>query len=148
VINQVYPAPGSFSRQELFDVLVPKNGNVADLIAGLIRKAKLEDENIKGPIRMYETHNGKVYKELPRDYGVISITENVTLIAERIPEEEIDANPSHFINAFHFQNEPNKPHSIPFRFMIKPVSSFLYTSDDLDLLAGSRMRSSRRLRSG
>jgi ubiquitin carboxyl-terminal hydrolase 7 len=97
---------------------------VTDLIAGLIKKAKLEDENSKGPIRMYEAHNSKVYKELLRDYGVVSITDYTTnLIAERIPEEEINANPSHFINAFHFQGEPNKPHGIPFRFLIKPVRS-------------------------
>lgn len=114
----------------------------------MIKKAKLEDENTKGPIRMYETHNSKVYKELPRDYGVISITENVNLVAERIPEEEIDANPSHFINAFHFQGEPNKPHSIPFRFMIKPVSSLLYTGDDLNLPIGFRRKSLRRPGSG
>lgn len=97
---------------------------MADLIAGLIKKARLEDENSKGPIRMYETHNSKVYKELIRDYGVVSITDHFHLIAERIPEEEINANPAHFINAFHFQGEPNKPHGIPFRFLIKPVRPF------------------------
>jgi ubiquitin carboxyl-terminal hydrolase 7 len=96
---------------------------VADLIAGLIKKAKLEDESSKGLIRMYETHNSKVYKELLHDNGVISISDYTNLIAERIPEEEINANPGHFINAFHFQGEPNKPHSIPFRFLIKPVRS-------------------------
>lgn len=74
---------------------------------------------------MYETHNSKVYKELLRDYSVISITDYVNLIAERVPEEEINADPSHFINAFHFQGEPNKPHGIPFRFLIKPVRSLL-----------------------
>jgi len=94
---------------------------VADLIAGLIKKAKLDDESSKGPIRMYESYNNKIYKELLRDYGVVSITEYVNLVAERIPEEEINANPGHFINAFHFQGEPNKPHGIPFRFLIKPV---------------------------
>jgi ubiquitin carboxyl-terminal hydrolase 7 len=87
----------------------------------LIKKAKLDDENSKGPIRMYETHNNKVYKELLRDYGVVSINDYVGLIAERVPEEEINAHLGHFINAFHFQGEPNKPHGIPFRFLIKPV---------------------------
>jgi ubiquitin carboxyl-terminal hydrolase 7 len=104
-------------------VLVPKNGNVADLIAGLVKKAQLDDEGSKGPIRIYETHNGKVYKELSREYGVVSITDHVNLIAERIPEEEINAVPGDFINVFHFQGEPNKPHSMPFRFLIKQVNS-------------------------
>jgi ubiquitin carboxyl-terminal hydrolase 7 len=102
-------------------VLVPKNGNVADLIAGLVKKAQFEDESIKGPIRVYETHNNKVYKILPREHSVVSITDYVNLIAERIPDDEIDSDPEHVISAFHFQGEPNKPHGIPFRFHIKAV---------------------------
>jgi ubiquitin carboxyl-terminal hydrolase 7 len=109
---------------------------VADLIAGLIKKAKLDDENTKGPIRMYETHNSKVYKELQREYSVVSITDYVNLMAERIPEEELNANPSHFINAFHFQSEPNKPHGIPFRFLIKPVSLTILMLLRVNLLTG------------
>jgi ubiquitin carboxyl-terminal hydrolase 7 len=102
----------------------------------LIKKAKLDDESSKGPIRMYETHNSKVYKELLRDYGVVSINDSVSvsLIAERIPEEEINANPGHFINAFHFQGEPNKPHGIPFRFLIKPVRNSLGNQFGLNIL--------------
>jgi ubiquitin carboxyl-terminal hydrolase 7 len=103
-------------------VLVPKNGNVSDLIAGLIKKANLEDEATKGPIRIYETYNSKVYKELPRDYGVVGITDYINIVAERMPEEDVDAEPGHFINAFHFQGEPNRPHNIPFRFLLKQVS--------------------------
>jgi ubiquitin carboxyl-terminal hydrolase 7 len=110
--------------QEIFDVLVPKNGNVGDIIAGLIKKAQLEDEDQKGPIRVYETHNNKVYKMLPRDYTVMSITDFVGLVAERTPAEEIDTDPAYFINAYHFQGESNKSHGIPFRFHIEPVSQY------------------------
>jgi ubiquitin carboxyl-terminal hydrolase 7 len=46
------------------------------------------------------------------------------LVAERIPEEEIKAVPGDFINVFHFQGEPNKPHGVPFRFLIKQVNSY------------------------
>lgn len=114
--------------QELFDVLVPKNGTVGDLITGLIKKAQLEDETAKGPIRVFETHNNKMYKELPREYAVLSITDYISLVAERVPEEEINTDPGHFIYAFHFQNEPNKPHGIPFRFHIKAVGRLLYNT--------------------
>jgi ubiquitin carboxyl-terminal hydrolase 7 len=89
---------------------------------------------------MYETHNNKVYKELLRDYGVVGITDYVSLIAERIPEEEINANPGHFINAFHFQGEPNKPHGIPFRFLIKPVRQPRDIRLEFHMLTNFRMR--------
>lgn len=98
---------------------------MGDLIAGLTKKAQLEDEGEKGPIRVFETHNNKMYKELPREYNVANITDYISIVAERVPEEEINTDPAHFIYAFHFQNEPSKPHGIPFRFHIKAVSLLL-----------------------
>jgi ubiquitin carboxyl-terminal hydrolase 7 len=95
---------------------------VTDLISGLIKKAQLDDEETEGPIRVYGIHNNKVYKEMNRDYSVASISDYITLVAERIPEEEVNVDPTHFIHAFHFQGEPNKPHGYPFKFYIKPVS--------------------------
>jgi ubiquitin carboxyl-terminal hydrolase 7 len=59
---------------------------------------------------------------MSRDYSVASISEYITLVAERIPEEDVSIDPTHFIHAFHFQGEPNKPHGFPFKFSIKPVS--------------------------
>jgi ubiquitin carboxyl-terminal hydrolase 7 len=103
--------------------LVPRNGNVSDVISGLIKKAQLDDEESKGPIRVYGVHNNKCHKELHREYSVVSISDYVTIVAERIPEEDIDASPAHFIWAFHFQGEPNKPHGYPFKFLLKEVSS-------------------------
>lgn len=114
--------------------MVPKNGNVGDLVTGLVRKAHLDEESSKGPIRVYETHNNRVYKELPREHGVIGITDYVSLFAERIPEEEINADPRDFISVFHFHGEPNKPHGIPFRFLIKQVKFFLKSTGLLHML--------------
>jgi ubiquitin carboxyl-terminal hydrolase 7 len=108
-------------------VLVPKNGNVEDLIAGIIKKGRLEDEATAGPIRVYEAHSNKIHKELVRDHPVLSITEFIQLIAERIPEEDLDASPTEWIYAFHFQNEPTKAHGIPFKFHIKEVSKISTT---------------------
>lgn len=119
-------------------MLVPKNGNVDDLIAGLIKKAQLDDEETKGPIRIYETHNSKIYKDLPREYTVVSITDYVNLIAERVPEEEIGADSGSLIDAFHFQGEPNKPHGIPFRFLIKEGEKFIDTKKRLEKRTGMK----------
>lgn len=108
--------------KETFDILVPKNGNVTDLISGLVKKAKLDDEETAGPIRVYGIHNNKVYKEMSPEYSVASISDYIALVAERIPEEDLDVDPGHFIQAFHFQGEPNKPHGFPFKFSIHRVS--------------------------
>jgi len=125
------------TKDETFDILVPKTGNVDDLIAGLIKKAQLSDEG-EGPIRLYETHSNKVYKELGRDYSVVAIMDYVNLVAERVPEEERTADPSHFIQAFHFQGEPSKSHGIPFRFLIKPDEKFLDTKKRLEKRTGMK----------
>lgn len=84
-------------------------------------------------IRLYEAHNSKIHKELSEDYPVASITDFVTLFAESIPEEErATGEGDNFIYAFHFDKEPNKPHGVPFKFVVKPVSRFRC----LDLIVG------------
>lgn len=109
--------------QEQFDILVPKTGIVDDIVTSLIKKAQLEDEEKGGRIRVYEIHSNKIHKELPRGYPVKDITEFVNIMLERIPEEELaQPNGSQYIYAFHFQGEPNKVHSIPFKFLIVQVS--------------------------
>jgi hypothetical protein len=109
----------------VYDLLVPKNGNAEDVVAALIKKAGIDDEVSGGPIRLYELHSNKIHKEHtpPRTHSVISITDYVTLVAERIPQEDLDATSTEMIHAFHFQNEPNKAHGIPFKFRIKEVST-------------------------
>lgn len=112
-----------FSSQETFDLLVAKNGTVKDLVPILQKKANLKDDATQ-IIRFFEAHNNKFYKELPADFAVISITDFVTLYAELVPEEERNADPGyHSIYGFHFDKEPSKPHGVPFKFIIKPVSS-------------------------
>ncbi|KAL3422872.1 ubiquitin carboxyl-terminal hydrolase [Phlyctema vagabunda] len=109
-------------KDETLDILVPKNGIVADIVAGIIKKAEIDDEVTGGPIRIYEVHSNKIHKELARDHPVLSITDYVSLIAERIPAEEV-SDSGHSVQAFHFQNEPNKAHGIPFKFHVKEVFS-------------------------
>ena len=97
---------------------------MGDLIPLLQKKASLTDEVVR-TIRLYEAHNSKVYKELVEDFPVASITDFVTLFAESIPEEERAASEvDRPIYAFHFDKEPNKPHGVPFKFLVKPVSGF------------------------
>ena len=112
----------TYTPQEAYDLLTPKTGTVSDIILLLIKKAQLEDEETGGPIRVLGVHNNKIYKELGRDSTILNMSDFVTIVAERIPEEERDAKPDDFIYCFHFQGEPNKAHGVPFKFLIKPVS--------------------------
>lgn len=55
------------------------------------------------------------------NYPVISINDYADVIAERIPEEELDADERDFIKVIHFQNDPSRVHGIPFKFLLKEV---------------------------
>lgn len=113
------------TKDDLYDILVPKNETVDDLIQALIKKAKLPDEAEGGKIRVFEVANHKFFREMPRDYPVISFNEYTNVVAERMSEEEVAADESQFINCFHFQSEPSRVHGIPFRFLLKEVSKTL-----------------------
>lgn len=77
-------------------------------------------------LRMYEVHGGKVFKELPLENSLSTMTDFLNIYAEVIPEEERDAEDGDtIIYCFHFDKEPNKPHGVPFRFVVKPVSNHL-----------------------
>ena len=101
---------------------MPKSGTIRDLHRGLQQKSKLDDAIIQ-KARIYEVRGNKVYKELFPDDAVSMVSEFATLYAEKMPEEEQDADRRDFIDCFHFDKEPNKPHGIPFRFLLKSVSN-------------------------
>ncbi|TVY85149.1 Ubiquitin carboxyl-terminal hydrolase [Lachnellula suecica] len=124
------------SKEEIVDLLVPKNGTVVDVVQALVKKAQLDEEAKAGPIRVYESTSGKLHRELPRNHPVNSIGEYTTIILERIPDEELDAPPAEIINAFHYQNEPNKSHGIPFKFRIKEGEKFSDTKTRLEKRTG------------
>lgn len=115
--------PEGIAKEEFLELLVPKNGQVQDIIPLLQKKLDIAEEKVQG-IRFYESHVGKFHKELDPSFNVAGIQEYMSLFAEKIPEEELDmAEEDRFIYAFHFQKEPSKAHSqgIPFKFVVKPV---------------------------
>lgn len=104
--------------------MVPKNGMVADIIPGIQKKLNLDNETAK-LIRIYEAHGGKVYKELMEDFNVTGVSEFVTLYAERMPDDEINATEDdRAIYCLHFDREPSKPHGVPFKFILKLHEQF------------------------
>ena len=107
--------------QELFEILVPKQGSVKDLITGLQKKANIDEETIQD-VRIYEAHGSKIHKIFHDEEKISSISEFVALYAEVTPEEEkqlLDG--ESLISCFHFDKDSNKPHGVPFRLVVKPV---------------------------
>jgi ubiquitin carboxyl-terminal hydrolase 7 len=103
---------------------------VADLLAALQQKLELGDE----PIRVAETHSGKVYKELREDQNVATINDYATLYAEKIPSEELKLDTEdRVISVFSFDREPNRAHGIPFKFVVKPGELFAETKKRLSV---------------
>lgn len=127
--------------QEPFDILVPKNGIIEDVISGLIKKAQLPDEAEAGKIRIFEANNHRFFRDMSREYPVISINEYTTLLAERIAPEEAEATDKEYINCFHFQNEATRPHGIPFRFLVVPGEAFVDTRKRLEKRTGLKGKS-------
>ncbi len=128
--------------QDQFDILAPKNGQVEDLLDALVKKAKIPSEDEAGPIRVYEVSNHKFFRELDRNYPVISINEYTTVVAERIPAEEVGLNdPAQFISVFQFHGEPSRAHGIPFRFLIKEGEMFSETKKRLEKRTGLKGKS-------
>ncbi|EAQ85996.1 hypothetical protein CHGG_07249 [Chaetomium globosum CBS 148.51] len=130
------------TKEEQFDILVPKNGQVEDLIDCLTKKAKIPSEAEAGPIRVYEISNHKFFRELDRSYPVISINDYTTVIAERIPTEDVEVtDQSQFISVFQYHSEPSRAHGIPFRFLLKEGEPFSETKKRLEKRTGLKGKS-------
>lgn len=102
-------------------MLVNKAGHIEDLVQALIKKAQIKDEQEGGRIRVYEIHHNKFFRELTSSYPVLSINEYTDVVAERIPEEELDAEERDFIKVMHFQQDTSRVHGMPFKFLLKEV---------------------------
>lgn len=114
--------PEGITKEEVVEVLVSRNGNVAELLEALQKKANLDDETTRD-LRILEVHSGKVYKELREDSNVAAINEYSTLYAEKIPAEELNLeNDDRVIGAFNFDRELTRTHGVPFKFVVKQVS--------------------------
>lgn len=131
------------TKEEQFDVLVPKSGQVEDLIEALVKKAKIPSEEEAGKIRVYETSSHhKWFRDLARDYSVLSINDYTSVIAERMPAEDAAvSDQANFISCFHFHGEPSRAHGIPFRFLVKEGEKFADTKKRLEQRTGIKGKS-------
>ena len=124
------------TKEETYDILVPKTGYVNDLLRGLQKKANLSDD-VLGRIRINEVTQSKIHKELTEDMPIGPMPEFSTLYAEVIPDEEMNHEEGdRAIYAFHYDKEPSKPHGVPFKFVIKPGERFEDTKERLKARTG------------
>lgn len=54
---------------------------------------------------------------------MLSINDYTDVIAERVPDEELEADERDFIKVVHFQTDQSRVHGIPFKFLLKEVGS-------------------------
>ncbi|ORY71585.1 uncharacterized protein BCR38DRAFT_331168 [Pseudomassariella vexata] len=124
------------TKDETFDVLVNKQGHIEDLIQAFSKKAQIKDEQEGGRIRVYEIHHHKFFRELAPSYPVLSINDYADVVAERIPDEELDVDERDFIKVMHFQSDPTRVHGIPFKFLLKEGEEFSETKKRLEKRTG------------
>ena len=135
------------TKEDTYDILVPKNGIVADLLRGLQRKANLSGAELEHA-RVFEVQSSRIQREFAPEDSVALFMETITLYAEIAPEEEIEAgDQDRAIYAFHFDKEVMRPHGVPFKFVLKPASDHDVSLLGLSLTA-SRMSVSQIRRSG
>lgn len=96
--------------------MIPRTGNIGDLLEALQRKCNLEDETMAN-VQVYEAHNNKWYKGLNPDFQIMGIGEYLQVYVAAFPK--IDSEKK--ISVFHFDKEPSKVHGIPFQFPLKEV---------------------------
>ncbi|KAF2719013.1 cysteine proteinase [Polychaeton citri CBS 116435] len=126
------------TKEEQYDVLVPKQSTFAEVLLALQKRADIPNEALEH-VRFYESHGGKVYKQLPLTHNVMQLNEFMTVYAEQIPEEEESLDKDQgdrLINCFHFEKEPNKHHSTPFIFPLKSGEVFKDTKERLSKRTG------------
>ena len=134
------------TKEETFDILVPKNGTIADLLRGLQKKANIPND-ILPRMRILEVSQSKIHKELLEEASVVPIQEFATLYAEVIPDDEDNAEEGdRAIYCFHYDKEPNKPHGVPFKFVVKPGERFEETKERLKTRTGIRGKQFEKIR--
>ncbi|UPK93680.1 hypothetical protein LCI18_004615 [Fusarium solani-melongenae] len=129
------------TKEDQYDLLVPKTGTVDDVVEALIKKAQLPSEAEAGRIRVYETSSNRFYREPLREHPVMNLNEYAQIYAERVPQEEANADENHFIQVFHFQNDVSRVHGVPFKFLVIEDEKFADTKKRLEKRTGIKGKS-------
>ncbi|KAL3445864.1 hypothetical protein BJX65DRAFT_280503 [Aspergillus insuetus] len=129
--------PEGISKEQTVEVLVPREGTISDVLAGLQKKAGIDDDSIRN-VRVYEAHNHRISRDLQPDSKITSSYHDyVTTYAEKVPEEELNLESGdRMVNAFNFEKEASRTHGVPFKFVVKPGEIFKQTKERLSKRTG------------
>lgn len=133
--------PEGLTKEEEYQLMLPRAGRVSELLEALQAKANISPDVMKR-VRIFEAHNHKWYKDLDPEVTILSIGDYFDVYACAFPLEESERT----ISVFHFDKELSRLHSIPFRFSLKEVG--LPCSVKVRLLTRARASRSVRPRSG
>lgn len=111
------------TKEEVFETLVPKSGLISEITPALAKKAgpaQLPPEVLEH-LRYYESHSGRISRELTPSITVSQLNEWTTIYAEAVPPEMVEAQDAdeRAISCFHFDRELSKTHGVPFRFVVR-----------------------------
>jgi ubiquitin carboxyl-terminal hydrolase 7 len=130
--------PEGISKEESHEFLVPKQGQLLDLVDLLQEKAKIKPEDMQR-LRFFLSSQGKFQKDLDLNFSVAGLQDYTTLYAELAPLEELDLKDDERVAyAFHFYREPSKAHvnGVPFKFVVKAGEPFSETRTRLQKRTG------------
>lgn len=108
--------------------LLPKTSPVSDLADHLAKQVTMVSGGPgSGKIRVFEvSKDGKTQREFTGSEMIGNIPDPVELYAEEVPWEELEAEESDkVISVFHFSKEVSRTHGVPFKFVVKPVSTMV-----------------------
>ncbi|KAJ3031740.1 UNVERIFIED_CONTAM: hypothetical protein HDU68_000675 [Siphonaria sp. JEL0065] len=102
------------------ELLVLKTATVSELLREFQLKTQLPVAGGSRRLRLFETHNFKLYKSFAGSDYVSSLTDYATLVIEEIPIEELEATETdQIVNVSHFAKDTNRGHGVPSKFVVK-----------------------------
>jgi ubiquitin carboxyl-terminal hydrolase 7 len=139
-------------KEDDYDLLVPKAGNLDDVVTALQRKAGPEvipDDKLSR-IRIFEVHANKIYRDLPMNWPVTNLNDFTVLFAEIVAEGEMkgeyDDESEGLLGVFQFDKETSKTHGTPFYFLVRKGELWKDTKERLQKRTGLKGKAFERIK--
>ncbi|OAQ27058.1 hypothetical protein K457DRAFT_1805530 [Linnemannia elongata AG-77] len=117
----------TLKKESTHEMLLPKAGNIAEVIEELEKRVTLSPEGT-GKIRMFSLYESKIQSEFDREDPKSDHDDQNELFAEEIPKEEAEkAENDKLLSCFHFSGECTKQYGIPFKIVVKEGELFSET---------------------
>ncbi|KAI8073083.1 hypothetical protein BC940DRAFT_290503 [Gongronella butleri] len=130
-LNVTMLGPGGIREETTVSVNVPRVGTVASIVPALVQSKKCKIEMTPPErLRFFESVGGRITKEFTLDQSIDNVSDNVSVLyVERIPDDEhtMNMDEDRVIQVVHYNKDPTRLHSVPFRFTVKKGEPFSAT---------------------